>query len=56
MGINVMTPYILMIVIHMTIGGPVVIMQEFSNINTCTEAAAKIHEKIKSVETECIRK
>ena len=51
-----MIPYILMAVIHMKLSGPVVIMQEFSSINTCIEAAAKVHEKLNSVETECIKK
>ena len=51
-----MTPYVLLVIIHMKLGGPVVIMEEFSNINTCTDAASKIHEKLTNVETECIKK
>ena len=40
----------------MKLGGPVVIMEEFSSINTCLDASNLLRSKLGNVETECIKK
>jgi len=48
--------FILTAIIHMKLGGPIVIMQEYSSEHTCHNAAAYLSSKIPEVDVKCLPK
>lgn len=48
--------YILIIILHMKLGGDVVSTQEFSSVETCFKAAAYVNENIENATFKCLPK